>query len=1013
MNKLYKQTIRPILAMLLLSGSWGRAASSATSAATATSPPAVTANVSDVRGASGTSGGKALIAYTVRHDVNSHVDPGAPLPGARVASADHLEAFRGAYGDSLFAAAWLSPQGIIQLTPSSQLYENTYFFDRLQGVDPFGNQQGIAMEAGDHVELAVENVTQNAAMLRDVPRGAATGHLTWDLAKDSRNVTASYGTLTGDMDTVFVRADIVARGGDVDARTQALATDPLVIDLPKIYAPTAQGGYIITTFFPAAQYVKTMRMRVEPEMGKAFLEATVQGYIPAANEYTLPSGAQINEWHLPLNAIITIKPTGGLTASSSMALPAGGRAVAGVGNQTRELDVPVGGSVIATTDGKITLLEGNAGSQSAAAAQAATAHQEEIAVASAINHSTSAPVDLTAGDYGVTLDPDFRGQGILALRSPSRLQTGTAFADALAVPFVLIDGAPVILDRSRLVDLRVYPDYAWVVVSFTNFNEPALPSRTTTLSGAGFEAGLAVQAVYSLGDERYAFVQTTGFHFSDKPGYIHTRVTILSLATGRRVASAPVEYMEIPFSGPITYNGETKLDEFSAPVDGLSPNMNLVLGHRSFDGTVFSSSTASDGLATVVRAPGPLTGLPQPNPGLSLDGRPAALYYVQSPSAPTTPTGLSVALVHLDSDLAPQPQPKPIDEQCTAPQIDDGPISDAPPALDVKSAWFDVDDANLYASIKVANLPSAAPAGTTYSWAMHWRNGDIASYGRAILDSNGNFTFEYGPYNLSSVIPSYSKQADVTGDYKLGPDGIVRIWIPWSLLAYDAPVRMGDLLRDTSARSQITESGLLREVDQAPNGSNAVYGTGGDYLIKKCGSTAAVILTSAVSRKVHGDGATFDIDLPLTGKPGIECRSGGANKDYQVVFTFPSAVTFGSATATPGNGGTGSVSSTSRSADGKQVTVNLTNVSNVQKITITLLNVNDGSNTNDVGVQMRVVIGDTNGNGTVNSSDVSQTKAQSGAAVTSSNFREDVTVDGSINSSDISLVKSKSGSALP
>lgn len=40
-------------------------------------------------------------------------------------------------------------------------------------------------------------------------------------------------------------------------------------------------------------------------------------------------------------------------------------------------------------------------------------------------------------------------------------------------------------------------------------------------------------------------------------------------------------------------------------------------------------------------------------------------------------------------------------------------------------------------------------------------------------------------------------------------------------------------------------------------------------------------------------------------------------------------------------------------------------------------------------------------------------KSQSGAAVTNSNFREDVTADGFINSADISLVKSKSGTALP
>jgi hypothetical protein len=60
-----------------------------------------------------------------------------------------------------------------------------------------------------------------------------------------------------------------------------------------------------------------------------------------------------------------------------------------------------------------------------------------------------------------------------------------------------------------------------------------------------------------------------------------------------------------------------------------------------------------------------------------------------------------------------------------------------------------------------------------------------------------------------------------------------------------------------------------------------------------------------------------------------------------------------------------------------------------------------------------LLIGDTNGNGHVNASDVSQTKSQSGMAACPSNFREDVTDDGMINASDIALVKSLSGTSLP
>jgi hypothetical protein len=62
---------------------------------------------------------------------------------------------------------------------------------------------------------------------------------------------------------------------------------------------------------------------------------------------------------------------------------------------------------------------------------------------------------------------------------------------------------------------------------------------------------------------------------------------------------------------------------------------------------------------------------------------------------------------------------------------------------------------------------------------------------------------------------------------------------------------------------------------------------------------------------------------------------------------------------------------------------------------------------------MGVLAGDTNADRSVNSADITQTKSQSGQAVTGSNFREDLNVDGSINSADITLVKSKSGTGLP
>jgi len=171
-------------------------------------------------------------------------------------------------------------------------------------------------------------------------------------------------------------------------------------------------------------------------------------------------------------------------------------------------------------------------------------------------------------------------------------------------------------------------------------------------------------------------------------------------------------------------------------------------------------------------------------------------------------------------------------------------------------------------------------------------------------------------------------------------------------------------------------------------------------------------LTSVVSQKVHGSAGTFDIDLPFSPDPsaspvrptGIECRSGGANNSYKMVFTFSSAVT---------NCGVPSAGTVTPGPNSNQCSVDVT-VPTGQYITDQLSGVADAnSNVGNFSATMGVLVGDTTANGVVNSSDISQTQSQSGQPVTANNFREDVTVNGLINSSDIALVQSQSGTALP
>ena len=175
------------------------------------------------------------------------------------------------------------------------------------------------------------------------------------------------------------------------------------------------------------------------------------------------------------------------------------------------------------------------------------------------------------------------------------------------------------------------------------------------------------------------------------------------------------------------------------------------------------------------------------------------------------------------------------------------------------------------------------------------------------------------------------------------------------------------------------------------------------------GYTFDPALAKAVSRKSHA-GTPFDVDLPLSGTAGIECRQGqGANlNNHQVVVTFVAPVTVISASVTSGVGSVSNVT-----ASGNDVIVDLTNVANAQTIAITLFGVNDGTGPANIVVPMSLLLGDTGANGSVNSSDISQTKVQSGAVLSAANFRTDVTVNGAINSSDVSVVKAQSGTALP
>jgi hypothetical protein len=168
-------------------------------------------------------------------------------------------------------------------------------------------------------------------------------------------------------------------------------------------------------------------------------------------------------------------------------------------------------------------------------------------------------------------------------------------------------------------------------------------------------------------------------------------------------------------------------------------------------------------------------------------------------------------------------------------------------------------------------------------------------------------------------------------------------------------------------------------------------------------------LLSVVSRKVHGSAGTFDINLPLTGPRGVECRSPGQTGtpgvDYKLVFSFSAPVT---------SCGTASTGSVSNGPNPNQCTVNLTGVPNAQYLTVTLTGLNvlsscAGPFTGNVSGTMGLLIGDVSANGVVTNTDVGAVKAQVDPTtpVSQANFRNDVSANGFVTNTDVGTTKAQ------
>jgi Dockerin type I domain len=263
----------------------------------------------------------------------------------------------------------------------------------------------------------------------------------------------------------------------------------------------------------------------------------------------------------------------------------------------------------------------------------------------------------------------------------------------------------------------------------------------------------------------------------------------------------------------------------------------------------------------------------------------------------------------------------------------------------------------------------------------------------ALLSESGGFTLTY-PGGLTAL-PAEQCQST------LGPNGNITIYVPLSSVSVADPIdnRLHEVTASTMTLNQPANS---VQPDPVLNDGGVPF----NLIDVAQGYVFDPDLVSAVSRKTHGTAGTFDIDL-VPGS-GIEDRSGGSNGDFQIVVTFAAAVVgFNSAVMY----GTGSVSTAL--ASGNQVFINLTGVTNAQRISLTLFGVNEGTKTADYSVQMGVLLGDVNASGHVDAGDIGAIQQVNSQTANSTNFRADVNASGHIDAGDIGLTQSQNSTGLP
>src|SRR5438477_727928 len=176
------------------------------------------------------------------------------------------------------------------------------------------------------------------------------------------------------------------------------------------------------------------------------------------------------------------------------------------------------------------------------------------------------------------------------------------------------------------------------------------------------------------------------------------------------------------------------------------------------------------------------------------------------------------------------------------------------------------------------------------------------------------------------------------------------------------------------------------------------------YYVRVAPGAPGLNLVSAASRLTHGTAGTFDVNMPLTGTSGVECRSATT---YNAVFTFDAPVTSGEVTVIGGTATVGTIT-----FSGNSMTAQLTGVTSAEIVTLHTQNINgDGQPHGDV--PFGFLTADVNANRIVDRPDQQQINTDKNQPVTAANFRDDLNLSGIVDRPDLQSVQTNRGHSIP